>query len=171
MYKTCDPEYVDEKDIQKILDWDTNNALPFYTHKTKEYSWVCTTGAWCKNSAGEITGLVIVEFTHFDLVFQSIFLILYYFFVVSIVTTVLSLFVRHYLKKTLAKPINDVAEAAQCYVRDRQAGVTRADHFSNLAIATGDELENLSRVMAQMEQDMSGYIDDLTMLCLVYLKE
>lgn len=40
MYKTGDPEYVDEKDIQKILDWDTNNALPFYTHKTKEYSWL-----------------------------------------------------------------------------------------------------------------------------------
>ena len=66
------------------------------------------------------------------------------------------------MKRTLVRPIDSIAEAAQAYVRDKRSGVRETDHFSGLNIRTGDEIENLSLVMADMERDLSDYEENLT---------
>ncbi|MBR4763322.1 MAG: serine/threonine-protein phosphatase, partial [Lachnospiraceae bacterium] len=55
-----------------------------------------------------------------------------------------------------------IAKAAQSYAEDRRSGNTRMEHFSSLPIRTGDEVEHLNLVMAQMEKDLSVYLEDLT---------
>ena len=66
------------------------------------------------------------------------------------------------MERTTVKPINAIATAAQNYVEDRKSGNTRMEHFSSLHIRTGDEVEHLNLVMAQMEKDLSVYMEDLT---------
>ena len=66
------------------------------------------------------------------------------------------------MKKTLVNPINEIAQAAETYVEDRRKGDKDADHFSRLNIRTGDEVENLSLVMADMERDIKDFEDNLT---------
>ena len=64
--------------------------------------------------------------------------------------------------RTLAGPINTISAATQDYIKSKKAGNTSAGIFSSLDIGTGDEIENLSHVMADMEKDISEYMEDLT---------
>ena len=84
----------------------------------------------------------------------------YAFYVSSLVLALTLLFAfiagRH-MKRTVADPVNAIADAAAAYVRDKKHGIARPDHFSSIGIQTGDELENLTGVMAGMEQDLAEY--------------
>ena len=84
----------------------------------------------------------------------------YAFYVSSVVLALTLLFAfiagRH-MKRTVADPVNAIADAAAAYVRDKKNGIARPDHFSSIGIQTGDELENLTGVMAGMEQDLAEY--------------
>ena len=84
----------------------------------------------------------------------------YAFYVSSVVLALTLLFAfiagRH-MKRTVADPVNAIADAAAAYVRDKKHGIARPDHFSSIGIQTGDELENLTGVMAGMEQDLAEY--------------
>ena len=45
------------------------------------------------------------------------------------------------------------------------------DHFSSLNIRTGDEVENLSLVMADMERDLADYMERIAKEKLGYVSE
>ena len=66
------------------------------------------------------------------------------------------------MEKTLVKPINDIAKAAKVYAADKQDGKLDTEHFSLLSIKTGDEIENLSLVMSDMEKDLAEHEKNLT---------
>ena len=78
------------------------------------------------------------------------------------VTAFMGFIIARLMERTTVKPINAIATAAQNYVEDRKSGNTRMEHFSSLHIRTGDEVEHLNLVMAQMEKDLSVYMEDLT---------
>ena len=84
---------------------------------------------------------------------------------VSIVVLALTLLIASvvgwHMKKTVAGPVNAIAETATVYVQDRKNGVARSDHFSSIGIHTGDELENLTSVMADMEQNLAEHEDEI----------
>ena len=67
-----------------------------------------------------------------------------------------------YIKRSLVEPLDMIAKAAQNYAKDRLAGEKDKDHFAALDIHTGDEVENLSLVMADMEQNLAEYEESLT---------
>ena len=80
-------------------------------------------------------------------------------------TALLAWFMSRRIRWKVAKPINAIANAAQDYVQDRRAGSSVTDHFSSLNIHSGDELENLSLTMADMEQQLAQhekYIKQIT---------
>ena len=66
------------------------------------------------------------------------------------------------VKRSVVKPINEIAEAAQRYAEDKKDGKSFTDHFAMLNIQTGDEIENLSLIMADMERDIDNYVESLT---------
>ena len=66
------------------------------------------------------------------------------------------------MKRTVVMPINSIAEAAQAYAMGKRSGMKETDYFSRLNIRTGDEVENLSLVMADMERDLTEYEENLT---------
>ncbi len=47
------------------------------------------------------------------------------------------------------------------YVQDKKNGIDSSGHFSSLGIHTGDELENLTNVMADMEQELIEHEDKI----------
>ena len=65
------------------------------------------------------------------------------------------------MRKTLAKPVNEIADAAVQYASDRKHGRAFADRFASLDIKTGDEIENLSLVLSDMGRELAEYEDNL----------
>ena len=60
------------------------------------------------------------------------------------------------------KPINLITDASKNYAADKRAGVRHTDHFANLDIHTGDEIEDLALTVKDMERDLQDYEQDLT---------
>ena len=77
--------------------------------------------------------------------------------VIMVITLLTAILVGLFMKNTVANPINAIANTAITYVQDRKNGVNRSDHFSSLGIRTGDELENLTDIMADMERDLTEH--------------
>ncbi len=83
-----------------------------------------------------------------------------------VVTAVLSALMAWNMRRQVVVPINKLAKAATQYSYDRahhtDSRPVALNHFSGLNIRTGDELENLSTVMDDLETQLAEYIDDLT---------
>ncbi len=87
---------------------------------------------------------------------------LFFMLMVLIVILIAGTLFVHRIRKEVVRPISQITEAARCYVSDKREGKANTDHFARLNIRTGDEIENLSLVMAEMERDIDTYVDDLT---------
>ncbi len=158
-----DWEAVEQKECDTFLNlkWDRKGRLQDRS-VTEAYGWMCTAGVPVSNAEGEVVGFVLSDIT-LEEVSRGMrsFLIQYVVTTLILVNAVGYLISRH-MKKAVVEPVNEIAGAAQDYVRDRRAGAESTDHFAKLRIRTGDEVENLSLVMADMERDLCEYEDSLT---------
>ena len=66
------------------------------------------------------------------------------------------------LNRRTVRPINQLAAAAKAYSQDRSSDTPSGNHFEKLNIRTGDEIENLSLTMQEMERDLDAYMKNLT---------
>ena len=89
--------------------------------------------------------------------------LLQYIGLLLIIAVVTGLFIIRYMKKHIVKPINELADAAYNYAKgkEREEG-TDVRYFENLDIRTGDEIENLSLTMKDMERETFVYLQNLT---------
>ncbi|MBQ1502231.1 MAG: PP2C family protein-serine/threonine phosphatase [Firmicutes bacterium] len=154
-------EEVSAKEVDTFLDWDGEGKL-HHISKTDKYGWLCTSGIPLKNAAGEVTGFILADVTLGDVGHGIKNFLLQYSIALFVIINLLGYLFSRRMKKTLVDPINSIARAAQDYVTDRQNGITATDHFAGLDIHTGDEVENLSLIMADMERDLSTYEENLT---------
>ena len=107
-------------------------------------------------------GYILADFTLNEMTHDMLAFLIRYIFATIAVTAFMGFIITRLMERTTVRPINAIAKAAQSYVEDRRSGNTRMEHFSSLPIRTGDEVEHLNRVMAQMEKDLSVYMEDLT---------
>ena len=160
----CKPgewESVDHKGIEKFLTWDGTGML-FDIGFTKNYGWMCTSGVPVRARSGEVTCFVLADITLNNVV-SGIWRFVLQFAVGILITVILfSVLLQRRMKKTVVKPINAIADAAQRYTADKKAGVQKTEHFSTLDIRTGDEIENLALTVKDMEYDLSDYEKNLT---------
>ena len=154
-------ESVDPKGIEKFLNWDGTGML-YDIGKPEKYGWMCTSGVPIRSRSGEVTGFVLADIT-LDNVVSGIWSFVLQFAVGLLIAIALFgfLMLRH-MKKTVVKPINDITEASQNYAADKKAGAQNTKHFANLDIHTGDEIENLSLTVKDMESDLQEYENNLT---------
>ena len=165
-----DPEYmcmpgdwesVEMREVKTFLHSDDSEKL-YDIGMVDKYGWMCTAGVPIRNDSGEIVAFVLTDVTLSNVVAGIKNFFLQYLIAMTLVTILMAyLFTRH-MKKKLVQPINAIADAAQSYVKDKKSGVMDTNHFVSLDIHTGDELENLSLVMADMESDLSDYVENLT---------
>ena len=67
------------------------------------------------------------------------------------------------IRRTMVNPINQMANAARNYAEDREKDESVvSDHFAPLQIRTGDEIEELNLTMADMEESLVRYVENLT---------
>ena len=154
-------EAVDEKEIKTFLS-DTSGDFVYSIDHNEEYGWTATSGVPIKNEAGEIVAFILSDVSLANVANGMKSFLVLYSVSMFILVNIVAIFMARHMKKKLVKPINDIAEAAERYVADRKNGVTESDHFSKLDISTGDEVENLALIMADMERDLTEYEENLT---------
>ena len=156
-----DWESVDEKELNIFLGWD-GTEIPHYSYIGGKDPWVCTVGTPVGEESGGTRGYILADFTLDEMTHDMLAFLIRYICATIAVIAFMGFIITRLMERTTVRPINAIAKAAQSYVEDRRSGSTCKEHFSSLPIRTGDEVEHLNLVMAQMEKDLSVYMEDLT---------
>lgn len=156
-----DWESVTEIEMLKFLDWDGTGRL-YDLGWTDQYGWMCTSGVPIRDENGETVAFVLADITLDNLVDKIGRFTLQFTLALLLVTALIGFFAVRRMRRTTVHPINAIAAAAESYVKDKRANVEHTEHFAALNIRTGDEIENLSLVMADMERDLVEYEKELT---------
>ena len=154
-------ESVEPTEAEKFLNWDGTGTL-YDISNMEKYGWICSAGVPLKNAAGETFAFVLADITLGHVLPKLAMFTLQYTVALAVLILAFGWFMLRYMNRNIVKPINDIAQAAQTYVRDKREDAQANDHFARLDIRTGDEIENLSIVMSQMEEDLVAYEDNLT---------
>ena len=156
-----DWESVSRQGMEKFIQWNGEGML-YDIDNTRKYGWMCTAGFPIRDGAGEICVFLLVDVSINSVVRNMVRYALQIGVGLTLATALIAWLVSRRMKKTVVQPIDAIANAAVTYVRDKRSGNARQDHFSGLNIHTGDELQNLSHVMADMERDLSEHEEQLT---------
>ena len=154
-------ETVRDREIRKFLNWDDSSVI-YSIDNTPEYGWLCTVGNPIRDEEGDICAFVLVDVSINDVLSGIMKFALLTSGALLAAIVVITWFLNKYMQRTVVAPIDDIAKAAVAYVEDKQAGAKQTERFSGLNIHTGDELENLSQVMADMERDLSENEERIT---------
>jgi len=122
---------------------------------------ICVSGAYVRQgdpSAGFLFVMVRAE----DVLNGIRRYVLQYVLVMLVAIAVSALLATRRTKRTLIRPLNAVGEAVQDYLADKRSGAAAKEHFTQLDIHTGDELETLSSMLADMERELAEHEADLT---------
>ena len=167
----CDEMLAEEYDIYingaKItaLDrlLDNTLSIPADESKTEEYGYLCTAGSVIQ----EGDRYVLVAFADLDMedvekakrTFMEQF-----FMLLLLVTVIAAQLITMRLNRTVVQPINQMADAAKAYSYDHVENIRDSRHFDSLDIRTGDEIENLSLLMKEMENEIQDNIRRLEVI-------
>ena len=156
---TVDPTMTDEE-IESFL---SSTAV---ISNTEEYGWLTSGAAPIYGRDGSLTGLLIIDVSMNEVMRDRYDFLRNYCLILLLVTAALSALMTWNMRRQVVVPINRLAKAAAEYsydqAHDTQESSRVRNHFTELQIHTGDELENLSTVMGDMETQLAEYIDDLT---------
>ena len=155
-------EQVEMREVRDFLDKaDSGNTL-FSITNTEAYGWLGTAGVPVRNAEGEVVAFFLTDVTLGAVVMSVRYFALTYAIAMAVIVNLFAILLVFKMKKSIVNPINEIAAAAESYVADKRAGKGVTDHFAMLNISTGDEIENLALIMADMERDMGEYEDNLT---------
>ena len=155
-----DWESVDRKELERFLTSD--DSVRLYDIGNTEYGWLCTAAVPLRDKSGEIYAFLLADVTLAELFANMRTVVLQFVLALLAVTALIALISFLRIKKGLVEPIDRIAQAALQYSEDKKKGIVTLDHFSALDIHTGDEIENLSRIMREMEKNLSEYEENLT---------
>ncbi len=160
-----DWESVPEKEVKAFLDWDGTGMLYDISHMDK-YGFLCTAGVPIRSREDDSICLFVLADVSLDKVISGMKgYALQVLVGVLVASMLVSWLLTRRMRKKIVEPINAIAGAAASYARDRHDGTPVGDHFSGLGIQTRDEIENLSRTMANMERELTeheAYITRIT---------
>ena len=162
-YLPGDWEDVNPKGLAKFMNWNGEGTL-YDIEWTKAYGLLCTVGLPIENKAGETVAFMLVDISAENVLVGMWEIALQLTIALIIVTILLAWLQTRRINRTLVRPINQIAEASVNYVADRKHNRTEKERFTKLNIHTGDELENLSLAMADMERELTDYESNLTQI-------
>ncbi len=154
-------ETVSQKELGKFLNWD-GKSIVYHIEKTDRYGWISTSGVSIKSADGSVTGYILTDVTLREVASGMKRFVFQFSISMFVAVNLLAFFMTRHMKKKLVKPVNEIAQAAEAYIKDKREGVKTGDHFSDLNINTGDEIENLALIMSDMEGELAEYEVNLT---------
>ena len=137
------------------------DPLPALVAHYEKYGYRCTAGTYI----GDVNGYPVFIFYDTDMndIYRmSLSFIIRFIIILAVFATVIGVIYSHYLRKNVVKPILELTDAASAYMSDRNDEARDAGHFNALDIHTGDEIENLSLTMKDMERELADYIHNLS---------
>ncbi len=149
-------EPVNKPGMERFLAADGQSLLYDFAW-TQNYGLLCTVGVPIKDNAGNNRAFMLVDLSVSEVVWGIIDFSLRLLVATIIVTIILAIIQTRQINITLVEPLNKILQASKNYVKDRQDNKADEIHFANLDIHTGDELENLSDTMAEMERELFEY--------------
>ena len=159
----CPPGRIDSLTDEEIQNFINSVAV---ISNTEEFGWLSSGAAPIYAEDGRISAFVVIDISMNDVMNDKLRFLLNYCGALLLVTAALSTLMTWLMRRRVVVPINRLAKAAGEYSEDqsRMNEDSRAllNHFSGLNINTGDEVENLSTVMGDMETRLGEYIENLT---------
>ena len=125
--------------------------------KLADGEFACSAAAPILTSSGETAGYAVCNLLITDVLKESLKFLWQYVLLLAIVAVLIGYLMVRHLKKGVVRPINEIADAASAYIEDRKNGRRSDMHFRDIHISTGDEIENLSLLMADMERELFDY--------------
>ncbi|MBP5311302.1 MAG: SpoIIE family protein phosphatase [Clostridia bacterium] len=145
----------------EMYNWKAGDKRPYSIENVEKYGWLGSSGVPLVGSSGSYALIMAdVSLSTVSKAMGSFTLnfVIAMFIIVNLVAVIMTL----HMKKTLVKPINQIADAATKYTEDKKNGIKDTHYFSDLHISTGDELENLALIMSDMETDLADYDEHLS---------
>ena len=135
--------------------------FPPYITNYEEFGWLSSSAAAITDGDGHVVAHAFVDFSMNEVMADREAFLLRLGAVLAAVTVVLILLLTFLFSRAVVRPINLLAAATGSFVSDKQKNGGDSA-ISLLQIKTGDEIENLSASIRQMEQEINTYIADLT---------
>ena len=154
-------EEVNRQGMMKFLGSDGSKKL-YDIDYTSKYGLLCTVAVPIEDETGKNISFMLVDISIGNVVHGMAGFFIRIFIAMIIVTIFLAYLQVSRMKKKLIEPINSIAEAAKDYVKNHNDPEDDKEYFASLKIETGDEIENLGLMMAQMEHELKDYEKNLT---------
>lgn len=156
-------EPIEQREMDKFTSWNGKGKL-YDIGPVSRYHYMCTSGYPVGDPDDDVYAYVLADVT-IGGVFQGIRrLIAEYALAIILIMVLVGIELDKRMKTVLLDPLNNIGQAAISYVDDRNAGLKNTDHFDNLNIHTGDEIEELSVIMADMEHNIGAHEEALVKL-------
>ena len=160
IYTTGFWEKENSKEVEKFLNWNGEGKLYGFGYE-EGTGWIASSGVPFRNPEGKVICYILTDVSLRGLLVGMRHFVIWYFVSLAVIITIYIIIVLRIMKKKMVRPINLVTDAAKQYAADKLAGTGAEDHFSNLGIDSGDEIENLAHTMADMEKDLGTYVEHL----------
>lgn len=164
----CMPGDWEEGDAEGFADVDAwtegDDALHaiYYDYGSKGGGWLGISGCPLRDAEGKSIAYIMAEMPLGGLVRGMMGYLWKYTAVMLCIVAMLANFSAREMRRSVVVPINQITDAANAYAADKRNGAEETNHFAALHIRTGDEIENLCCVMADMESDLVEYEKNLT---------
>ena len=136
--------------------------FPAYITNYPEYGWLCSAAAAITDEDGRVIANAYVDISMNDVMQDRYEFLTQLLLILAGAALVLTVLLVLAITRTVVRPINRLSAAAGAFVSDKRERREGASAISRLEIHTGDEIENLSRSIQKMEQDINSYIDNLS---------
>ncbi len=137
-------------------------GFPAYITDTEEYGWLSTAGAAVLDENGQAIAHVMTDVSMNEVMEERYDYLLHLCLLFSVVTILVIFLCIRAVNRGVVRPINQLSEAAEAYVKDKKKQGSKMTNLQKLDIHTGDEVEKLFNSIKQMEQEISSYIEELT---------
>ena len=157
----CPVGYWEELTDDEIFRYiDPSVEVPADIAHTERYGYLCTSGV----VLFEVGDYSILSFTDISMddVISNSWEYLFRYIDVILLTGILTAWIFAWIvRRKVSKPINSLSETAIRYSESKGSEDLENNYFDKLNIRTGDEIENLSLIMADMEKDVKNRIKEI----------
>lgn len=153
----CDPIEANNLALMQQGIYD----FPAYITNYEEYGWLCSAAAAITGEDGQVIANAYVDISMNEVMRNRQDFLMRMGLIVLVVAGALVLLLSVAVNRTVVRPINRLAHAADQFISEKQEGAG-SSAISQLSIHTGDEIENLTNSIKKMEQEINAYIVNLT---------
>ncbi len=159
---TCDDIEKGNREIMKQGIYE----FPAYITNYEEYGWICSASSGIYDENGNIIANAYVDISMDEVMRDRQMFLVRLGAILAAVTCLLILLLLYAVDKTVLSHVKAMAYAAMAFISEKEEHRGGADKFNSaitkLDIHTGDEIEELSVAIKEMEAEINAYIENLT---------